>query len=665
MTYNFFNTYRDIVLIYGKEGDLIYKNQSAESFIHEFTEVSSNFFNLLNEFTDLSRTQTGLKIIKEDNIFRTELYSSKTFKVYFFELLNHPESGDIILFIKENDFDVNLYESTRQYAELQEVILNAAKKFIKIDITEVSNAINESLSKLGKLVDADRVYIFDYDMQARTTSNTYEWCADGISPEIENLQEVPMEYVPQWVARHEKFENLYIPDVSSLSEEDESLKELLEPQGIKSLLTVPIYDNNELYGFVGFDSVKDHRVYSQKEISLLELFAQLLSDIRKREHLDRNLKLAKQEAENANKAKSDFLANMSHEIRTPMNGIMGFVELLSEKEDDPSKLEYLEIIRSSSENLMRIINDVLDLSKIEAGKYKFVEEPVNFFNTIKKITALYEIQVNKKGLDFSINIDKALDKYFLSDEKSINTILNNLLSNAVKFTHEGYVGLEAKLKENNVLELCIKDSGIGINSDKQKHLFEAFVQGEHFLTKKYGGTGLGLSITKKIIDSLGATIEVETELGKGTRFLVKMPLKVSEVTIDSKNIISSSTSIKRALKIASAEDVEINQILIQKVLQNEPVTIFKSYNGQELLDLLELQEVDLILMDMQMPVLNGLDATQIIRTNPKFDRIPIIAVSAFAFEENIKEMLKAGANDYITKPIKKSDLVEKINQWIS
>jgi signal transduction histidine kinase len=665
MTYNFFNSHRDIVLIYGLTGGLIYKNQAAASFLSEFSDVSHNLSNLLNEFTDLSRTHSGLKILKENNLNRIELYSSKTFKVYYFELLNQPENGDLILIVKESEFDVNIYESTRQYADLQEVILDAAKQFIKIDITEVSNAINESLSKLGKLVDADRVYIFDYDFKERITSNTYEWCAEGIDPEIENLQDVPMEYVPQWVARHEKFENLYIPDVSSLSGEDESLKEILEPQGIKSLLTVPIYDNNELFGFVGFDSVNDFRVYSQKEINLLELFAQLLSDIRKREQIDKNLKLAKQEAENANKAKSDFLANMSHEIRTPMNGIIGFVELLSEKEEDPSKLEYLEIIKSSSENLMRIINDILDLSKIEAGKYKFIEEPVNFFNTFKRTTALYELQVNKKGLDYSVKIDKALDKYFISDEKSIITILNNLLSNAIKFTHKGFVGIEAELKENNSLEIIVSDSGIGINFEKQQHLFEAFVQGEHFLTKKYGGTGLGLSITKKIIDALDARIEVHTELEKGTSFLLKIPLKVSDLKIEEKTTVSSSTTLKRAIKIASAEDVEINQILIQKVLQNEPATIFKAYNGQELLYLLENQEIDLILMDMQMPVLNGLDATQIIRSNTKFDQIPIIAVSAFAFEENIKEMLKAGANDYLTKPIKKGDLIEKINQWIS
>ena len=287
------------------------------------------------------------------------------------------------------------------------------------------------------------------------------------------------------------------------------------------------------------------------------------------------------------------------------------------------------------------------------------------FNTFKRTTALYELQVNKKGLDYSVKIDKALDKYFISDEKSIITILNNLLSNAIKFTHKGFVGIEAELKENNSLEIIVSDSGIGINFQKQQHLFEAFVQGEHFLTKKYGGTGLGLSITKKIINALDARIEVHTELEKGTSFLLKIPLKVSDLKIEEKTTVSSSTTLKRAIKIATAEDVEINQILIQKVLQNEPATIFKAYNGQELLYLLENQEIDLILMDMQMPVLNGLDATQIIRSNTKFDQIPIIAVSAFAFEENIKEMLKAGANDYLTKPIKKGDLIEKINQWIS
>ncbi len=662
MSYHFFDQHKDVIFAYNCQNELVYANSAATFFTSEFQQDFNSINSFESLFTELNGSRFSFHQLNSLSYKSINLYASKTFKVYSFEIMRDLESGYTIIQIKSTGLDKAIVESNKQYIELQEVILEIAKIFIKIDINDVSSAIQTALERIGIMVQADRAYIFNYNWEKQTASNSFEWCQKDIDPEIENLQEVPMEFFPQWVAQHKKQENLYISDVPSLHGEDQSLKEILEPQGIKSLITVPIYEHNEIYGFVGFDSVKDFRTYTQKEIGLLELFAQLLSDVKLRENLDHKLTLAKNEAENANKAKSEFLANMSHEIRTPMNGILGFIDLLSEGEKDPTKIEYLDIIKSSSENLLKIINDILDLSKIEAGKYLLKEEPVQIFQILKRTAALYELQSQSKGLNFKTQIDSSLDQIFLTDEKSIHTILNNLLSNSLKFTHSGFIELKARLINNNSLQVQITDSGIGINEEKQKQLFEPFEQGEHFLTKKYGGTGLGLSITKKIIDQMGARIEVQTVIGKGTSFTVDIPLKVA--ANQSKIIEQSQHKIKRPIRIISAEDVEINQILLQKVLQNEPVEIKKVYNGQELLDQLEKEEYDLILMDMQMPILNGIEATAIIRSKVAYDHIPIIAVSAFAFEENIRDILEAGANDYITKPMKKMELFDKINQWI-
>lgn len=387
----------------------------------------------------------------------------------------------------------------------------------------------------------------------------------------------------------------------------------------------------------------------------------VVRDVTDRVKKENELIIAKELAEKANKAKSEFLSNMSHEIRTPMNGMLGFLDILYSGEENSEKKECLEIIKKTSDQLLNIVNDILSLSKIEAGKYISQESKVELLKVTEKIIKYYAEQLKAKNVEFIYKYDSEIKQIIKIDEKSYLQILNNLLSNAIKFTSKGYVELLINKYSENKIKIVIKDTGIGINEEKKKKLFEPFDQGEHYLTKQFGGTGLGLSIVKRIVDLLNGEIEINTEEGKGTEFIITLPFEscVEDCNIDDNKSINN-ISDDRSIKIISAEDVEINQKLLEIMIKDRKWTFKKVYNGKELIDELDKEKYDLILMDIQMPVMNGYEATRIIRKNEKYGTIPIIALSAYAFEENIKEIFDAGVDEYLSKPLKKEDLISKI-----
>lgn len=372
---------------------------------------------------------------------------------------------------------------------------------------------------------------------------------------------------------------------------------------------------------------------------------------------------ATQVAELANKAKSDFLANMSHEIRTPMNGILGFIDILSHIETDEEKREYLDIIQSSSNNLLNIINDILHISKIESGNYSTTEDVVDIYSVVRKVSRLYQQQAKAKEVEFIFEFKIKLKKYLMISEISLLHILNNLLSNALKFTNDGSVKLSLTELEGNKMEIIIEDTGIGISQSKQEKLYDAFDQGEHFLTKKYGGTGLGLPIVKKLIDLMGGNICFMSSAEKGTKVTVVLPFKDALVVENGQDVLMENTVIIEKLRIISAEDVEINQKILENILRGQYLKFKKVYNGRELISELEKEDYDIVLMDIQMPELNGIDATKQIRNNSKLKSIVIIGVSAFALNGDSKKAIDAGMDDYLSKPYNRNDLINIINKW--
>ena len=372
------------------------------------------------------------------------------------------------------------------------------------------------------------------------------------------------------------------------------------------------------------------------------------------------LEKAKDEANSANKAKSDFLANMSHEIRTPMNAILGLTDLMLQSKIDKKQNDFLSKIKISTNSLLTIINDILDFSKIEAGKMELEQESFRVFTLVNKVRALFETNSKFGQVKFEIYLDPELATCYRGDVIRIEQILINLLGNAFKFTKEGFVNLQL-IKVDSGIKFIVSDSGIGIEKDRSDQLFSPFTQADNSTTRKYGGTGLGLSITKKIVDLFGGNILVESELGKGTKFEIELNLEedlesnIKEELLDENSLISQLLTYKD-INILVAEDNLINQDVLLGYLEKFNFNTIITNDGKECVEKFN-NSFDLILMDINMPNMSGYEATKIIRERAD---TPIIALSANARGDDYKKSIKLGMNEHVAKPIEPYKLYQAL-----
>lgn len=384
-------------------------------------------------------------------------------------------------------------------------------------------------------------------------------------------------------------------------------------------------------------------------------------------------KKAREAAEIANKTKGYFLANMSHEIRTPMNAIIGIAEMLDTEElSKAEQKRYNQIIITSAESLLAIINDILDLSKVEAGKMELEKGSVNLAQIVKDTIEVFNISTANTSIILSCNIDKTIPQYLQGDAVKIRQILMNLIGNSIKFTKEGKVDIILKYLGNkngkNAIELTVKDTGLGIPEDKLDIIFDNFKQADSSTTRKYGGTGLGLSIVKSLVELMGGTIKVESKLGEGSRFIVSLELDDAAAVLNTEEESKSPTynDLSR-LKLLVAEDNSINREIIGLYLKKLGCDYEVVGNGRLVVEGFEKGQYDIILMDVQMPEMDGLEATRIIRSKESNtnSRIPIIALTASAMTEDIDKCLAAGMDAHISKPLKVDKLREAIDSIIN
>jgi PAS domain S-box-containing protein len=391
-------------------------------------------------------------------------------------------------------------------------------------------------------------------------------------------------------------------------------------------------------------------------------------DITQQKMLEKQLMEAKQLAEKSVHAKDLFLANMSHEIRTPMNAILGMSKQLQKTSLNQQQTSFLEIIGTAAENLLVIINDILDFSKLDAGKVTLEEIGFNMHDLVTNTSRVLKLKAEEKGLLFDVTVAPEVASVLKGDPFRINQILMNLLSNSIKFTKRGRVSLQCLLIEDapdhQSLEIVISDTGKGMDEGYLKNLFNKFSQEDESIARSYGGTGLGMSIVKQLVELMNGAITVKSKKGEGTQVNITLSFpKGTESDLPRKDNSHVDAHILADKKILLVEDNEMNRVVAETILNQYGASIFESVNGVEAVEAVKNHSFDIVLMDIQMPVMDGLEATRVIR-NDLHSTIPIIALTANAVKGEMEKCIQAGMNDYLSKPFEEEDLIRLIAKWL-
>ncbi|MDP4145002.1 MAG: PAS domain S-box protein [Bacillota bacterium] len=390
--------------------------------------------------------------------------------------------------------------------------------------------------------------------------------------------------------------------------------------------------------------------------------------IRKVERYLNLLKISKEKAEEANELKTRFLANISHEIRTPISGILGIIDMLEETQPSKNQKEYISLLKFSAERLLSIINDILDISKIEAGKLELREEQFSAYKLLNKLTEYFRIQAENKGIKFISSVDRKIPNILIGDFERLNQVLFNLLGNAIKFTERGSIQINVKLigitNNNAQIKFSISDTGIGIPKEQFHYIFERFAQVNQMSNRKYGGTGLGLALSEKLVELMGGKIYVKSKYNSGSTFSFVIKFNIASQNDKTFESLSNETvdnpiSIPEGLNILVAEDETVNQIVIKNIFSKEKCNLTMVDNGKEVIEILNQRKFDLIFLDICMPEVDGCEVTRYIREKEKVtgEHVPIIAISAVALKEEMERHLTVGFDEYMIKPLKKKQVL--------
>lgn len=657
--------------IWDDKGNII-RLQTTSRDITEKKNTEDKLITTSSRLTTLMENlQSGVLVIDENNRIRV------TNKIFcdMFNLKTSPENlvgkdgaehyKNISAFVSEPD---NFYEDIRKILDKRQIVSG-----------------DQIYLNDGRILERDFVPIF--------TSGKYMghlWQYNDITQRVKSARDLEesearqralLSAIPDLILRMDSDGNFLDvkPGIQSPVNNPDQLRGIniyktAFPDAIKNRITQTIHDAIESgdMQYIEFKMPRDNEMRYYEERIVKSAKSEVICtvrDITERKLSEHALIEARKRAEESSKSKEAFLANMSHEIRTPMNAIVGMSHLLKKTRLNQEQREYLDAIQASSDNLLVIINDILDISKIEAGKLKIENIGFDVRHMIENLIRSVKYKADEKNITLHKEVDENIPQILIGDPYRLHQILINLVNNAIKFTGKGFVSIKCFLKQEmdeNIYNIAfeVEDTGVGIDQDKIDTIFESFNQEDSSTSRKYGGTGLGLSITRKLVNMFGGTIHVVSKKDKGSVFYFNIDLpsgKKQDLPEDNKP--DNKQINLKGIQILIAEDHQFNQLLVKSILKDYYIEPFIAKNGQEAIEMVKNHDFDLILMDIQMPDINGVEASQYIRKELNKD-VPIIALTANALKGDEEKYLSGGMNDYISKPFDPEMLVNKINQWV-
>ncbi|MBG0857903.1 MAG: PAS domain S-box protein [Bacteroidales bacterium] len=544
---------------------------------------------------------------------------------------------------------------------VQEILHNISSAALKqMDIKEIYPTI---VHELNKIWNTNNFFIALYDKASETITLPF------FSDEKDSFKEVPAKKtITGWVIRNNKSVLLRENDLRQLEESGEID---LVGTPCKVWMGAPLKVENNIIGVMCLQDYNNENMFSPDDLSILNIIAnQAAIAIQRRSILD-NLIIARQKAEEAAQSKQLFMSTMSHEIRTPLNEVIGITNLLLQSNPRDDQMDYIKTLRFSGNHLLTLVNDVLDYNKMESGKIVFEQVQFNLNDFLDEIMRSYSFRSKAKNLEFKIKKTGDLPSDVIGDPIRLNQILSNLLSNALKFTKQGGIMVSVReLEKNNSqsrIEFSVNDTGIGIAPEKHTTIFESFTQATPDTTRQFGGSGLGLAICKKLVELQGGNIALESEPGRGSTFTFSLSFTIADKGRPKLPGESAETYIGlEGKKILVAEDNKINFFVANKFLQSWGVNVTQAEDGQLAIEALEREEFDLVLMDLHMPVMDGIEATKIIRNheNPRIKNIPIVALTAAIMSANQEKLDGLNINDFVLKPFRPHDLFQRLKKHI-
>ncbi|MBX3635010.1 MAG: response regulator [Rubrivivax sp.] len=586
------------------------------------------------------------------------------------------------------------------------LLLRLAGRFINLPLARIGPEIQRALGDTAAFVDADRGYLFAYDLVAGTTSNTHEWCASGIEPQRDALQDLPVAMFPDWLAAHQRGEPLFVPDVAALGTDD-PMRQVLEAQAIRTTVALPLLDETGCSGFVGFDFVRERRDIGAEEMGLLQLFAQMLVNVGARgraesavHELNASLEVrvaertaelaaATKRAEAASQAKSELMARVSHELRTPLNAVLGFSQLLAADEAlqaSRSAQRHVAQVRAAGEHLLHMVDDMLDIASAEAGRLHLQTEAVDAVALAGEVLSLLEPLARRHGVTLHDGTAGATPVPAVrADRMRLQQVLVNLLSNAIKYNGPGGRAELQVHGEGGRVRLVVSDTGTGLAPDQLAALFEPF----HRAGAEKGsveGTGLGLTIARQLAQAMAGSLQAHSRPGEGSRFTLELPAWGADTAApdgppadppdegsrtgpraEAAAPTPAATAPPRPpIDVLYVEDNAVNVLLMEAVMTRPDLagaTLHVAVDGPAGLAAAQRVRPDLILLDLSLPGMNGLELLQALRADAATAVIPCVAVSANAMPQDVQSTLDAGFADYVTKPFRIEQIAALVDRF--